>query len=90
MKSRTKARYTALQTLYEVDIADHPFGTVLQERAEENELDTAEYDFAQEIALGVNQNKDRLDRLIAQHALNGRWIRSRLSIVTFYASPCGR
>ena len=68
MKSRTKARYTALQTLYEVDIADHPLGTVLQERAEENELDTAEYDFAQEIALGVNQNKDRLDRLIAQHA----------------------
>ena len=49
-------------------MADHPLGTVLQERAEENELDTAEYDFAQEIALGVNQNKDRLDRLIAQHA----------------------
>ncbi len=68
MKSRTKARYTALQTLYEVDMTDHPLGTVLQERAKENELEAAEYDFAQEIALGVNENKDRLDRLIAQHA----------------------
>jgi len=68
MKSRTKARYTALQTLFEVDMTDHPLGTVLQERAKENELEAAEYDFAQEIALGVNENKDRLDRLIAQHA----------------------
>lgn len=68
MKSRTKARFTALQTLYEVDMTNHPLGTVLQERAQENELEAAEYDFAQEIALGVSENKDRLDRLIAQHA----------------------
>jgi N utilization substance protein B len=68
MKSRTKARFTALQTLYEVDMTDHPLGTVLQERATENELEAAEYDFAQEIALGVNENKNRLDRLIALHA----------------------
>jgi len=79
MKSRTKARYTALQTLYEVDMTDHPLGTVLQERAKENELEAAEYDFAQEIALGVNRNKDRLDRLIAQHA--SEWPLDQVAII---------
>jgi len=68
MKSRTKARIAALQTLYEVDLTNHPLGVVLQERAEDNQLDQAEYEFAQQIAQGVYDNKKRMDELIAKHA----------------------
>ena len=35
MKSRTRARSVALQALYEIDIADHLPGDVLQQRLEE-------------------------------------------------------
>ncbi|MFZ3069810.1 MAG: transcription antitermination factor NusB [Anaerolineaceae bacterium] len=68
MKSRTKARIVALQTLYEVDLTDHLLGSVLAERAQDNDLDPAQYDFAQVISQGVFDNKDQLDQLIAAHA----------------------
>lgn len=68
MKSRTRARVAALQTLYEVDLTNHPLGIVLAERAQENDLEPAEYDFAQVIAIGVHENTEKLDCLIAAHA----------------------
>lgn len=68
MKSRTRARSVALQTLYEVDLTNHLLGTVLTERALENDLDTAEYDFALTIARGVYDSVKQLDDLIAAHA----------------------
>ena len=68
MKSRTKARVAALQTLYEVDLTDHLLGSVLAERAVDNDLDETQYDFAQAIAQGVFENRERLDQLIAAHA----------------------
>lgn len=68
MKSRTKARIAALQALYEIDLTEHPLGNVLAERAQENELDQSQYEFAQLIVQGVNENKKRLDQLISQHA----------------------
>ena len=36
MKPRTRARSVALQALYEIDIAGHPTGTVLEERISED------------------------------------------------------
>ena len=68
MKSRTKARVAALQTLYEMDLTDHLLGSVLAERAVDNDLDETQYDFAQAIAQGVFENRERLDQLIAAHA----------------------
>jgi len=68
MKSRTKARVAALQTLYEVDLTDHLLGSVLAYRAVDNDLDEAQYNFAQLIAQGVFENRERLDELIAAHA----------------------
>jgi N utilization substance protein B len=68
MKSRTKARIAALQTLYEVDLTDHLLGSVLADRAIDNDLDEAQYNFAQLIAQGVYENRERLDELIAAHA----------------------
>ncbi len=35
MKPRTRARSTALQALYEIDLVGHPVGTVLEYRLED-------------------------------------------------------
>lgn len=68
MKSRTKARFVALQTLYEVDLTDHPMGAVLADRAEEQRLDQALYEFAHLLVNGVLENAKKLDQAIAAHA----------------------
>ncbi len=68
MKPRTRARSIALQALYEIDIAGHPPGEVLEERLAETELDDKLADFARQIVFGVLPLIDRLDLFIAQHA----------------------
>ena len=68
MKSRTKARCVALQSLYELDLTDHLLGDVLLERSQEFSLSPSEYDFAQIVAKGVMDNSGEIDRLISEHA----------------------
>lgn len=68
MKSRTRARSVALQALYEIDIAGHPPGSVLEERAAEAELDETLLTFARQIVLGILPISKQLDSFIAEHA----------------------
>ena len=69
MKSRTKARATALQALYEYDLTHHPVGLILQSRFEEDDdLDEKMRGFASEIVQGVFPIVDQLDHIIASHA----------------------
>ena len=68
MKDRTKARGIALQALYELDITDHPVGTVLMERLESADLDDDLEAFFRSIVLGVLPIREELDRFIADHA----------------------
>jgi N utilization substance protein B len=68
MKDRTRARGIALQALYELDITDHPVGTVLQERASDCGLDDDLVDFFRSIVLGVLPIRSELDHFIADHA----------------------
>jgi N utilization substance protein B len=68
MKDRTRARGIALQALYELDITNHPVGTVLQERASDSGLDDDLLDFFRSIVLGVLPIRVELDRFIADHA----------------------
>ena len=68
MKSRTRARAAALQALYEIDVAGHPLGEVLQERATAEELDEKNAEFARQIVLGVWPVVKVLDQFIAEHA----------------------
>lgn len=68
MKSRSKARIAALQTLFELDLTGHNLGTVLEERAEDNELEESQIEFARTLVQGVVKNEKRLDQLIAAHA----------------------
>lgn len=68
MKPRTRARSIALQALYEIDIAGHPPGIVLEERIVENEMDEKLADFARQIVTGVLPLVTQLDLFIAKHA----------------------
>jgi len=68
MKPRTRARSVALQALYEIDIAGHPPGQVLQERIEDAELDDNLAKFCREIVLGIVPITVELDGYIAEHA----------------------
>ena len=68
MKSRTKSRFVALQSLYELDLTEHLLGNVLSERSEDFGLSPSEYDFAQILTKGVLENSDKLDYLISEHA----------------------
>ena len=68
MKSRTRARGIALQALYEIDLAGHLPGVVLEERIQENELDPDLAEFARQIVVGVAPLFETLDHFIAEHA----------------------
>ena len=68
MKDRTKARGVALQALYELDITNHPVGTVLKERIADAALDEELTQFFQSIVRGVWSIRQDLDRFIAEHA----------------------
>lgn len=68
MKVRRRARVLALQTLYEVDLADHAPGKVIQRHFQENALPGAGERFASHLVSGVMANKARLDELISSYA----------------------
>ncbi|NOQ39068.1 MAG: transcription antitermination factor NusB [Anaerolineales bacterium] len=68
MKDRTRARGVALQALYELDVTDHPVGTVLIERTANSELDDDLVLFFRSIVLGVWPIRQELDKFISDHA----------------------
>jgi len=68
MKSRTKARAMALQTLYEFDLTGHPVGIILNNRLSEEKVEEKYRSFIYEIVKGVHPLIPVLDRLIAEQA----------------------
>jgi len=68
MKPRTKARALALQSLYEVDLTQHPPGNVFMERLEETPLSPELGEFARQIIFGVLSLTTDLDQSIAKYA----------------------
>ena len=68
MKPRTRARGTALQVLYEIDLVNHPIGTVLEHRLTDVALDDRLANFVHQIVLGVHPMIQQLDLFIAEHA----------------------
>jgi transcription antitermination protein NusB len=68
MKTRRRARRIALETLYEVDIANHPPGEILARRFEEQPLESAGVDFASRLVQGVVKHHKAMDKLIVRYA----------------------
>ncbi len=79
MKSRTRARSAALQALYEIDVAGHLPGPVVEERIEEAELDAELAVFTRQIVFGVSPMAETLDRFIAVHA--PEWPMDQVAVV---------
>ena len=68
MKTRRRARRVTLETLYEVDIANHPPDEVMAQRLEASPMENAGVDFTSELVHGVLEFQDAMDRLIARYA----------------------
>lgn len=69
----------ALQVLYEVDLTGHTPGTVLDQRLEEDPLETGLSDFTSQIIFGVFPLFEKLDKFIAQHA--PEWPMDQVAII---------
>jgi N utilization substance protein B len=68
MKIRRLARQIILEALYEIDIAGHPPGEVLERRLQENTIEEAGIEFAYRLMNGVLEHQDGMDQLIARYA----------------------
>lgn len=68
MKVRRRARVLTLQTLYEVDVANHAPGNVLQRHIQDGALPGSVERFASHLVSGVVANRVRLDELIHRYA----------------------
>ena len=79
MKSRTKARYVALQVLYECDLTGHSAVGALEERLVDEELDDSLADFSRQIVRGVLPISEKLDGFIAEHAPD--WPMDQVAVV---------
>ena len=65
---RHRARMLVLQTLYEVDLAGHAPGQVLQRHFQNNSLPPEGERFASQLLSGVVANQAQLDELIERYA----------------------
>jgi N utilization substance protein B len=68
MKARTRARGTALQALYEVDMVGHSPVQVLQDRLVEEPFPEELAEFIRQIIFGVLPLRKQLDMVIARYA----------------------
>lgn len=72
MKPRTRARWLALQVLYEYDMTGHPPGEILQSRLEDETaiqpIEDEVVAYCQLIVAGVVPLTAKLDEIIAQYA----------------------
>jgi N utilization substance protein B len=68
MKTRRRARRIALEALYEIDLADHPAGEVVQRRLNDEPIDNSGAQFASKIVQGVMEYQHEMDKLISRYA----------------------
>jgi N utilization substance protein B len=68
MKARTRARGTALQVLYEVDLVGHPPVEVLQGRLADEPFPDDLAEFIRQIVFGILPLREQLDLVIARYA----------------------
>jgi N utilization substance protein B len=57
-----------LEALYEIDIADHPPGEVMERRLKEQEIESEGVEFAYRLLYGVREHQSSIDTLITRYA----------------------
>ena len=79
MKTRRRARRTALETLYEVDLVGHPVGEVLNARVLDNPMESKGVAFASMLVRGVLDNQAPIDTFIARYA--PEWPLNQMAVI---------
>lgn len=80
MSSRTAARFLAVQTLYQLDLVPGDVDDALAGVADMNEADGSILEFARSLVGGAFDQREDLDRLIAEH-LADTWTLARVGRV---------
>lgn len=78
-KKRIKARELALRLLFQVDVGGLPVGQVLDAASEAVKAAPADFEYAEDLVLGVVEELDELDSIIDQHAIG--WSVERMAKV---------
>ncbi|HUS94348.1 MAG TPA: transcription antitermination factor NusB [Patescibacteria group bacterium] len=68
MKTRRRARRVTLESLYEIDVANHPPHEVMEQRIEDQPMESAGIEFAYKLLNGVLKYKNGMDILITRYA----------------------
>jgi N utilization substance protein B len=68
MKTRRRARRVTLESLYEIDIANHPPYEVIDRRIEDQPMESAGIEFAYQLLNGVLEYQIGMDKLITRFA----------------------
>lgn len=68
MKTRRRARRVALESLYEIDIANHPPDEVIKRRLDDQPMESAGIQFAHKLLNGVLMYQEGMDSLITRYA----------------------
>ena len=79
MKVRRRARMTALQALFEIDIARHNPEIVVEQRLDYASLPKSGAAFVRQLVFGVLAHQRELDRLIGQYA--PEWPVEQLAVI---------
>lgn len=79
LKERTYQRGIALQALYEHDLSDHDIASILENRFGAIEITDESKTFITELALGVLEHKDELDRMIEKYAVD--WPIDQIAVI---------
>ena len=77
--TRRRARSTALQVLYEVDVIGHDPLASLEWVSASNKINQESKDFAHSLIIGTLENKTFIDNIISDYAKN--WPVDQLSVI---------
>lgn len=67
---RHRARVAAMQSLFELDVTDHPLESTMERRLDDESLPDDAAEFARRIVRGAWERRDYLDQVIEQAAPN--------------------
>lgn len=79
MRKRSKARESALQILYQIDVTGDPVDAVLNQYWHTRNRNPEVVDFANEIVKGTTEHLSEIDAIISQHSEN--WEISKMPII---------
>jgi transcription antitermination factor NusB len=79
LRKRTKARESALQILFQVDITNDPINVVLKRYWQDRKRNPEVIEFANQIVMGTSEHLVEIDKIISKHSEN--WDIERMPVI---------